>query len=129
MIRVFVALALSLVACSPTTEPEASDTAAANAGVCWRVRAGAREVLDRPIDNLPTCAQRLEAVRMREGGAPVEGAFEGRSIFVTEDELVQSAGRGAERYPVFTQGQRREMQVAIQRLLDRDAGARAEGRR
>jgi hypothetical protein len=80
------------------------------------MRAGAREVLDR-VDNLPTCAQRLEAVRMMEGGS-VDGAFEGRTISVTEAEISQ--GRpGGERYPVFTTGQRREMQAAIKQLLER----------
>ena len=122
-----LAAALGLVgSCSPRAEPETPAAAATEAGVCWRVRGGAREVLDRSIDNLPTCAQRLEAVRMMEGGA-VEGAFEGRSIFVSEAEIVQTAGSGAKRYPVFTPGQRREMQAAIRRLLAAKA-SRAEQR-
>jgi hypothetical protein len=114
-------------ACTPGSEQttETAQTASAvpsEAGVCWRLGKGAPAVLDR-VDNLPTCAQRLEAVRMMEGGA-VEGAFEGRTISVTEAEIDQGKP-GGDRYPVFTTGQRAEMQAAIQALLDR----RGEGGR
>ncbi len=106
-------------ACSPFPGGEA----APDAGICWRVRASpgqapVREVLERDVDNLQTCAARLEAVRMMGGGA-VEGAFEGRSIFVSEAEITQSPARNGTRYPVFDAEQRRAVQDAIRRLLER----------
>lgn len=102
---------------------------AEDVGVCWRVRtspgqAPVREVLERDIDNLQTCATRLEAVRMM-GASAVEGAFEGRSIYVTEAEITQGRPQSTERYPVFTEGQRREVQAAIRRLLDARAAEAA----
>lgn len=120
-----LALAFASVACSPAPEPETAAAPASEVGVCWRLRAvpgqaPVREVLDRGIDNLQTCATRLEAVRMMEGAA-VEGAFEGRLIFVSEAELTQAASRKGKRYPVFNTGQRRAVQAAIQTLLDRKA--------
>jgi hypothetical protein len=110
-----------LAACSAEVEP------AADAGVCWRVRdtggaAPAREVLDR-VDNMQTCASRLEAVRMMEG-VDVEGAFEGRSIFASEAALTQSPSRTGTRYPVFEPAERARVQAAIQQLLDRRSQAR-----
>jgi hypothetical protein len=112
-------------ACSPPPAEKPGAVAAEEVGVCWRVRtnpgqARVREVLERDIDNLQTCATRLEAVRMM--GAPeVEGAFEGRSIYVTEAEITQGRPKSRERYPVFTDGQRREVQEAIRRLLENRA--------
>lgn len=109
-------------ACSPEPAQKATEVAENEVGICWRVRtnpgqAPVREVLDRDIGNLQTCATRLEAVRMM--GAPtVEGAFEGRSIYVTEAEITQGRPKSRERYPVFTEGQRREVQEAIRRLLE-----------
>ena len=121
MVRTLLLLAVgTLVGCSP------SEPAVADPGVCWRVRDGGREVLDR-VANLETCAQRLEAVRMMDGGA-VEGAFEGRLIFVTEAALTQARSQQATRYPVFEPAERAQVQAAIQALLDREAGRRSAGR-
>ena len=106
-----LAAAAALAACSPKAQADPDK------GVCFRVRNGAREVLDRPIANLQTCATRLEAVRMMEGGA-VEGAFEGRSIFVTEAELTQAPSPAGTRYPVFEPAEREAVQRAIRKLLD-----------
>jgi len=108
-------LVSALAACSPS-EPKTDP----DAGVCWRVRDGAREVLDRGIANLQTCAQRLEAVRMMEG-RDVEGAFEGSLIFASEAELSSARSRDGERYPVFEPAQRAEVQRAIRKLLDAQA--------
>jgi hypothetical protein len=118
-----ILLGLLVAACSPGGKPQADP----DKGVCFRVRDGAREVLDRPIPNLQTCAQRLEAVRMMEGGA-VEGFFEGSFIFATEAELSSARARDGRRYPVLEPAQRTELQRAIQKLIEaekgRDGGAR-----
>lgn len=125
MLRPLVLAAAWLAAsCSPS-EPAAT---APDPGVCWRVRGadGEREVLERGIANLATCAQRLEAVRMMEG-ADLEGVFEGRRIYVTEAEITQAATPGGKRYPVFDPQQRREVQAAIRTLLDRRKAGEAGG--
>lgn len=118
---VLPALAVALLgACSP--EPSAE--AAAEAGVCWRVRVvdgqARREAVERGIANLQTCAARLEAVRMR-AGEPVEGKFEGRSIFASETELSQAASRTATRYAVLEPAERARVQAAIRTLLEAEA--------
>ena len=112
----------ALLACSP--EPKADP----DKGVCFRVRDGAREVLDRPIANLQTCATRLEAVRMMEGGE-VQGAFEGRSIFATEAALTQAPSPAGTRYPVFEPAERERVQQAIRKLLDAKAAQDGGGER
>ncbi|MBW3617948.1 MAG: hypothetical protein KY446_09395 [Proteobacteria bacterium] len=128
MVRLLLLVtAWAVAGCSPS-KPEATDT-----GVCWRVRAPERqpqqrEVLERGIANLQTCAARLEAVRMMEG-KPVEGAFEGRSIFVTEAEITQAVSRGGTRYPVFEPAEREAVQRAIRKLLDARSGSEAPPRR
>ena len=129
MARLLVLLsACALSSCSPS-QPQTAETT--EDGVCWRVQAEGqtlrREVLDRNIDNLQTCASRLEAVRMMEGGA-VEGFFEGRSIFATAEDVTQAPARGGTRYPVFDPEQRLEVQAAIQTLLDRKRENEGAGR-
>ncbi len=121
-----LATAWAVAGCSPS-KPAATDT-----GVCWRVRAPEgqplkREVLERGIANLQTCAARLEALRMMEGEA-VEGAFEGRAIFVSEAEITQAVSRGGTRYPVFEPAEREAVQRAIGRLLDARSGSEAPPR-
>ena len=106
----------ALAACSPAKKADP------DAGVCFRVQGAAREVLDRPIPNLQTCAQRLEAVRMMEGGA-VEGYFEGSFIFATEAELTSARARDGRRYPVLEPEQRAELQRAIRKLIEARAAA------
>ena len=114
MVRMVLLLtAGALAGCSPAKP-------AADAGVCWRVRDGVREVLDRNIANLETCAARLEAVRMRDGGA-VEGDYAGRSIFVSEAAIEAAATRNGARYRVFDADDRQAMQAAIRKLLEREA--------
>lgn len=117
------AACLSAACLGAACSPSPGERAEPEAGICWRVRANpgqapVREALDRDIANLQTCAARLEAVRMMDGGA-VEGAFEGRSIFVSEAEITQAPSRSGTRYPVFEPEQRRAVQDAIQRLLER----------
>lgn len=113
-------LASVLAACSPSPGTQAD----ADEGVCFRVRNDAREVLDRRIANLQTCAQRLEAVRMMEGGE-VRGAFEGSLLYATEAELTSARSADGKRYPVFEPEQRAEIQRAIRKLLDAQAAKAA----
>ena len=99
-------------------------TAPTNPGVCWRTVEGMNGKPDfRPIapniDTLENCAVRLEALRMTTG-LPATGAFQGRFIYVTDEEIGVASGPAAQRYRVFTPAQRLEIQKGIQTLLDRE---------
>ena len=113
---------LALTACEkPLTAPS-------NPGVCWRMVEGMNGKPDfRPIapdiDTLENCAVRLEGLRMTTG-LPMTGAFQGRFIYVTDEEISVASGPKAQRYRVFTPAARLEVQKGIQTLLDREkAGA------
>ena len=103
-------------------------TAPSNPGVCWRMVEGMNGKPDfRPIapdiDTLENCAVRLEGLRMTTG-LPMTGAFQGRFIYVTDEEISVASGPKAQRYRVFTPAARLEVQKGIQTLLDREkAGA------
>ncbi len=113
---------LALTACEkPLTAPS-------NPSVCWRMVEGMNGKPDfRPnapdIDTLENCAVRLEGLRMTTG-LPMTGAFQGRFIYVTDEEISVASGPKAQRYRVFTPAARLEVQKGIQTLLDREkAGA------
>lgn len=99
-------------------------TAPTNPGVCWRMVEGMNGKPDfRPIapniDTLENCAVRLEGLRMTTG-LPTTGAFQGRFIYVTDEEIGAASGANSQRYRVFTPAQRLEIQKGIQTLIDRE---------
>ena len=99
-------------------------TAPGNSGVCWRLAEGMNGKPDfRPvapnIDTLENCAVRLEGIRMAYG-QPVTGAFQGRFIYVTDQEISAASGPKSQRYRVFTPAQRLEVQKGIQTLMARE---------
>ncbi|MBT9469603.1 MAG: lipoprotein [Pseudomonadota bacterium] len=99
-------------------------TAPGNTGVCWRMADGMNGKPDfRPvapnIDTLENCAVRLEGIRMAYG-QPVTGAFQGRFIYVTDQEVSAASGPKSQRYRVFTPAQRLEVQKGIQTLMARE---------
>lgn len=99
-------------------------TAPGNPGVCWRLTEGMNGKPDfKPvapnIDTLENCAVRLEGIRMVHGG-PVTGAFQGRFVYVTDEEISAAAGPTAQRYRIFTPAQRLEVQQGIQTLMARE---------
>lgn len=109
-----LALALAVSACAPALE------APRNAGVCWRMAPGMNGRQDfRPIsnsvENLETCAGQLEGLRLQQG-QPVTGAFQGRYIYVTPEEITVAAGPRAQRYRVFTPEQRARIQAGYAAL-------------
>ena len=106
------------------TASEKPLTATSNPGVCWRMVEGMNGKPDfRPIapdiDTLENCAVRLEGLRMTTG-LPMTGAFQGRFIYVTDEEISVASGPKAQRYRVFTPAARLEVQKGIQTLLDRE---------
>ncbi|WP_312165273.1 hypothetical protein [Phenylobacterium sp.] len=120
MRRIFLVLLapLALAGCEkPLTAPT-------NPGVCWRLAQGMNGKPDfRPIapdiDTLENCAARLEGMRM-VSGQPITGAFQGRFIYVADEDITVASGPKAQRYRVFTPAQRLEVQKGIQTLLDRE---------
>jgi hypothetical protein len=99
-------------------------TAPGNPGVCWRLAEGMNGEPDfKPvapnIDTLENCAVRLEGIRMAHG-QPVTGAFQGRFIYVTDQEISAASGPKAQRYRVFSPAQRLEVQKGIETLMARE---------
>lgn len=113
-----LAAALGLFGCEkPLTAP-------GHAGVCWRMVEGMNGKPDfKPvapdIDTLENCAVRLEEIHVADG-QPVTGAFQGRFIYVTDEEISAASGPNAQRYRVFTPAQRLEIQQGIETLMARE---------
>ncbi|HEY9235895.1 MULTISPECIES: DDRGK domain-containing protein [Phenylobacterium] len=106
---------------------ERAVSAPANRGVCWRQVDGLNgkpdfRVVAPNVETLEDCASRLEALRMAHG-RPVTGAFQGRFIYVTDQEITAAAGPKAQRYRVFTPDQRVKIQDGVRTLMAREKGA------
>lgn len=92
--------------------------------VCWRMfevaeRPPGFRAISRDIPNLETCAARLEATRMMEGG-PVTGAYNGHFIFATEAEISSASRLDGFRFPVFEPQDRRAIQGGLQKLIEHE---------
>lgn len=115
--------ALALAACGrPVTAPTQS-------GVCWFMIEGRDGGPDfKPfvtgIENLESCAARLEGAYVRSG-QPVRGAFQGRFIFVDEGDVTAGPRLKGQHYRVFTPQQRAEIRANVQTLRQRDHTASA----
>lgn len=112
-------IALGVWACAE--EPSAPT----NAGVCWRMVEGFNGKPDfRPlvsgVENLESCAGRLEGLRL-EQGRPLVGAYQGRYIYVTDEEISVANGPQAQRYRIFTPQQRAQIQAGYDALKKRRA--------
>ena len=99
-------------------------SAPGHTGVCWRMVEGMNGKPDfKPvapnIDTLENCAVRLEGIRMAYG-QPVTGAFQGRFIYVTNEEISAASGPKSQRFRVFTPAQRLEIQKGMETLMARE---------
>ncbi len=109
--------ALALGACErPVSAPD-------QAGVCWFMgQTPDGKPHFRPfatgIENLESCAARLEGAHLRSG-QPVNGAFQGRFIFVTAADITAGPRLKGQHYRVFTPEQRRQIGDSVQILRDR----------
>lgn len=117
-------LLLGLIVIAGLSGCEKPLTAPGHPGVCWRMTEGMNGKPDfKPvapnIDTLENCAVRLEGIRMAYG-QPVTGAFQGRFIYVTEQEISAASGPKAQHYRVFTPAQRLEIQNGIRTLMARE---------
>lgn len=94
------------------------------AGVCWRLAPAMNGTQDfRPfadgIENLENCAVRLEGLYLAHG-QPMVGAFQGRMIYVTDQDITSAANDRAQRYRVFTPEQRAKIDAGFKTLRDRE---------
>jgi hypothetical protein len=96
------AIAASFLAPGPIPAP--MDT-----GVCWRMTmAGTKPKFARiasGLPNLETCAAYLERIHLTNGG-PVDGAFQGRFIFIDDDAIRSASRLDGSRWQVFFASQR-----------------------
>jgi hypothetical protein len=101
-------------------------TAPGNPGVCWRQIVGLNDkpdfrIVAPNISSLENCAARLEGLRMVNGGEVI-GAFQGRFIYVSEQEISAATSPKSQRYRVFTPDQRARIQEGVRTLLAREKG-------
>lgn len=99
------------------------------AGVCWRLGDGMNGRKDfKPfatdIETLEDCAARLEGAHLING-TPMVGGFQGRIIYVTDEEVSVAANSKSTRYRVFTPQQRARVDEGYRTLRDREAANRA----
>lgn len=97
-----------------------------NPGVCWRLAEAANGKPDFKafaynVENLENCAAQLEGAHLANK-APMVGAFQGRIIYVTNQDVTVAADGRSQRYRVFTPAQRARIDEGYKALRDREAG-------
>ncbi|HEX5377703.1 MAG TPA: hypothetical protein VFW47_03980 [Phenylobacterium sp.] len=115
---VCAAAALVLAGCQKPLE------APGNPGVCWRLAPAMNGQQDfKPfatdIDTLENCAARLEGLHLAHG-QPMVGAFQGRFIYVTDEDVTVAANASSQRYRVFTPQQRAKIDEGFSALKARE---------
>jgi hypothetical protein len=123
-IRSAMICAMGLVALAGCEKPVEAPRAA---GVCWRLGDGVNGRKDfKPfatdVEILEDCAAKLEGAHL-VNGTPMVGGYQGRIIYVTDEEVSVAANSKSTRYRVFTPQQRAKVDEGYRALRDR---ARAE---
>jgi len=113
------AILLTLAGCQKPVE------APRTAGVCWRLGEGANGRKDfKPfaagVETLEDCAAKLEGAHL-VNRTPMVGGFQGRIIYVTDEEVSVAANSTSTRYRVFTPQQRARIDAGYKTLRDRAA--------
>lgn len=103
-------------------EPAPSD-----AGVCWILNQGRFAPLSRNVANLESCAAGLERIYL-DRGTDVNGAFQGRFIFIDDDAIRSASAIDGARWRVFYGPQRegldRRIREAVRTGKSLNIGAR-----
>jgi len=90
--------------------------------VCFRMdRVGGQArftVIDKPIENLESCAAQLEGIHM-ETGANLIGAFQGRFIFVDRNAIQSAQSLDGARWRIFWGAQREALGKKIRAARER----------
>lgn len=111
---------LALAGCQKPVE------APRTAGICWRLGDGMNGHKDfKPfatgVETLEDCAAQLEGAHL-VNRTPMVGGFQGRIIYVTDEEVSVAANSKSTRYRVFTPQQRAKVDEGFKALQDRAAG-------
>lgn len=109
---------LALTACQPPPLQ-----APGSPGVCWRLASAMNGKADfKPfaynVENLENCAVQLEGAHLANH-TPMVGAFQGRIIYVDDQEISAAADGRSQRYRVFTPAQRAKIDEGFRTLQDR----------
>ena len=120
-VRAMAIFALALLALSGC---QMSVEAPRTAGVCWRLGEGMNGRKDfKPfatgVETLEDCAAQLEGAHL-VNGTPMVGGFQGRIIYVTDEEVSVAANSKSARYRVFTPEQRAKVDAGFRALRDRN---------
>ena len=75
------------------------------------------------VETLENCAVQLEGVHLTNA-QPMVGAFQGRIIYVTDQDITAAADSRSQRYRVFTPDQRTKIDAGFNALKDRGRDAR-----
>lgn len=124
-IRSMAIFALALLVLAGCQKPvEAPRTA----GVCWRLGEGMNGRKDfKPfatgLETLEDCAAQLEGAHL-VNGTPMVGGFQGRIIYVTDEEVSVAANSQSTRYRIFTPEQRARIDDGFRTLRDRARAAK-----
>jgi hypothetical protein len=124
-VRSAVICGLVLLAVAGCQKPVEAPRAA---GVCWRLGEAVNGRKDfKPfvtgLETLEDCAARLEGAHLANG-QPMVGGFQGRIIYVTDEEVSVAANSRSTRYRVFTPQQRARVDEGFKALRDRAAGGK-----
>ncbi len=109
---------LALTACQPPPLK-----APGNPGVCWRLAEAQNGKADfKPfaynLENLEACAVQLEGAHLANR-TPMVGAFQGRIIYVDDQEISAAADGRSQRYRVFSPAQRAKIDEGFKTLQER----------
>jgi hypothetical protein len=112
------AVLLALAGCQKPVE------APRTAGVCWRLGEGLNgrkgfKPFATGVETLEDCAARLEGAHLANR-TPMVGGFQGRIIYVTDEEVSVAANSKSARYRVFTPEQRAKVDAGYKALRDRN---------
>lgn len=119
---ILATVALAAAACQQAME------APTTPGVCWRQaptmngRLGLKPFATN-VENLETCAAKLEGLHLSHG-QPQVGGFQGRFIYVTDQDITVAANDKAQRYRVFTPQQRAKVDEGYRTLKAREQEGR-----
>lgn len=113
-----VALAGCQAALVPPRDPQ----------VCWRLGEAMNGKPDfKPfatnVETLENCAVLLEGVHLTNG-EPMIGAYQGRIIYVTDQDTTAAADSRSQRYRVFNPDQRAKIDAGFKALKARGADGR-----
>jgi len=120
--------AISILALVALTSCQKPLTAPRQAEVCWRLGEGLNgkeefKPFATGVETLENCAVQLEGARLANGQAMV-GGFQGRVIYVTDEDITVAKDGRSQRYRIFTPQQRAKIDAGFRQLKARELQTR-----